>query len=327
MATELRDRNDRLVTYLRLSVTDRCDLRCHYCLPARPEFLPKHEVLSLEELLFLAEQFVRLGVSKIRITGGEPLVRKNVIWLLERVAKLDGLRELVVTTNGTRLEDMAAELRALGVQRLNISLDSLRADRFLQLTRNGDLTKVLRGIDAACAAGFKAIRLNTVLLGDGNSDEILDLIAFACERDIDISFIEEMPLGDIGRTRPDRAMTAADLLALAGQRYELQPSSYATGGPSQYWQVAGHRTRVGVIAPYTRNFCADCNRVRMTCTGVLHPCLGHLGTVSLAGAARAGDAAAVERLIRESLAAKPEGHEFATAPEARVMRYMATTGG
>lgn len=323
----LRDSCGRTASYLRLSVTDRCDLRCQYCLPARPAFLPKDEILSLEDMLFIAAEFVKLGVRKIRVTGGEPLVRRNVAWLLERLAALDGLRELVLTTNGTRLAGQAGELRALGVKRVNISLDTLRPDRFAELTRNGDLRKVLAGVDAACAAGFDAVRLNAVLMAGFNGDEILDLIGFACARGADIAFIEEMPMGDIGRRRDADALTADGVLAAAAECYELTPSAHATGGPARYYELAGQRTRLGVIAPYTRNFCADCNRLRLTCTGDLHPCLGHLGKVALAAAARARDAAALAKLAAAALAAKPEGHEFATAPEARVMRYMATTGG
>ncbi|MBF2735470.1 MAG: GTP 3',8-cyclase MoaA [Betaproteobacteria bacterium AqS2] len=323
----LRDSCGRTATYLRLSVTDRCDLRCQYCLPARPNFLPKDEILSLEEMLFIAEEFVKLGIRKIRVTGGEPLVCRNVSWLLERLAALDGLRELVLTTNGTRLAGQAEQLRKMGVKRVNISLDTLRPARFAELTRNGDLAKVLAGIDAACTAGFDAVRLNAVLMAGFNHDEILDLIDFACARGADIAFIEEMPMGDIGRRKDKDALTADGVLAAAAERYELQPSAHATGGPARYYELAGQKSRLGVIAPYTRNFCADCNRLRLTCTGDLHPCLGHMGKVALAGAARERDAAKLAALAAVALAAKPEGHEFASAPEARVMRYMATTGG
>lgn len=326
-ARPLIDPQGRQVTYLRMSVTDRCDLRCHYCLPLRPAFLPKKEVLSLEELLLAGRIFVALGVRKIRITGGEPLIRRDLCWLLERLAALEGLDELVLTTNGTRLAELGEELARIKVRRLNISLDTLRPATFRQITRNGELGKVLAGIEAACSAGFSAIRLNTVLMRGINDGEIGALVGYALSLGVDICFIEEMPMGETDRARPRRPFTAAELLeALAGD-YALTASSHHTGGPAQYFSVAGHRSKIGVIAPHTRNFCASCNRVRLTCTGQLYPCLGHMGGASLRRALQDGDEAEVERLIRSALARKPHGHEFDMQAQTKVLRYMAVTGG
>ena len=271
---ELYDQHGRKVVYIRMSVTDRCDLRCRYCLPEQPDFLPKNEILALEDLLFIASEFVRLGVTKIRVTGGEPLVRRNVAWLLEQIAVLPGLAELVMTTNGTMLAQQAKLLRKAGVRRLNISLDTLDAGKFRQLSRNGDLGKVLAGIEAACASGFGALKLNTVLMQGFNDDELCSLVSFAAERGMDISFIEEMPLGVIGRERGRHYLDAASALEILARKHVLIPSDHSTGGPSRYWQLEGHKSRVGFIAPHSRNFCESCNRVRVTCTGSLYPCLG-----------------------------------------------------
>ena len=323
----LIDRHGRTVHYVRLSVTDRCDLRCQYCLPERPVFLPKSEILTLEDIAFVAKVFVANGVTKLRVTGGEPLVRRGVETLLGELAALDGLRELVMTTNGTMLKDKAVRLRELGVSRVNVSLDTLRPDRFLELTRNGDHAKVVEGLTAACAAGFGAVRINTVLMRGFNDDELCDLVEFASERGADIAFIEEMPMGDTGRERPRRPMDSDELLKILSGRFELVATDHTTMGPARYWNVLGLTTRVGVIAPHSRNFCSSCNRVRLSCTGDLYPCLGHEGKVSLADAARDRDPGLVLALIRESLAAKPEGHEFDMPSGTQVMRYMAVTGG
>lgn len=323
----LVDRHGRRVSYLRLSVTDRCDLRCQYCLPERPVFLPKSELLSLEEIAFVAGVFVESGVTKLRVSGGEPLVRRGVETLLRGLSSLPGLRELVMTTNGTLLERKARELREAGVSRLNVSLDTLRPERFLELTRNGDHALVVRGIEAACAAGFDGVRINTVLMRGFNDDELCGLVRFADGLGADIAFIEEMPMGEVDRPRPSSPMDSNELLETLSREFTLTESSHSTQGPARYFGVAGRSVRVGVIAPHSRNFCSGCNRVRLTCTGDLYPCLGHMGRVSLAAAARAGDAEAVLALVRESLAAKPEGHEFDMGSGTSVMRYMAVTGG
>ena len=310
-----------------MSVTDRCDLRCHYCLPERPDFLPKSEILTLEDLAFIARGFVSLGVTKVRVTGGEPLVRRNVEWLLSELSSLDGLSELVLTTNGTSLADKAATLRSCGVRRVNISLDTLRPERFRELTRNGDLSRVTAGIDAACGAGFDAVKINTVMMRGFNDDEFCDLVGFAADRGADIAFIEEMPMGETDRDRPTAPLDSSELLGILSGRFELSRSGHTTGGPARYWDIVGGSTRVGIIAPHSLNFCSNCNRMRVSCTGDLFPCLGHEGKVSLAAAARDRDESGLEALIRASLGAKPDGHTFDMASGTHVMRYMATTGG
>lgn len=324
----LRDQHDRQVTYIRLSVTDRCDLRCRYCLPERPDFLPKADLLTLPQLLTIARSFVDLGVTKVRVTGGEPLMRRDLPWLLDQLAQLPQLRELTLTTNGTRLANMASELRQAGVERINISLDTLSPERFARLTRNGDLRKVLAGIEAAVAAQFTRLRLNTVLMQGFNDDELTKLVQFACELGIDITFIEEMPLGDLGRSSVEHSLDGTTVLERLGRDFELQPSNHSSGGPARYWSLANSATRVGIIAPHTRNFCADCNRVRISSTGTLYPCLGHDTGTALGAAARKEDQAELERLIRAALATKPSGHQFDwQTAGGQVLRYMATTGG
>lgn len=323
----LVDRHGRRVRYLRISITDRCDLRCQYCLPERPVFLPKSEILSLEDIAFVAGVFVANGVVKLRVTGGEPLVRRGVETLLGDLAGLDGLKELVITTNGTMLADKAEKLRDIGVNRVNVSLDTLQPGRFREITRNGDHALVTRGIEAACAAGFDAVRINTVLMRGFNDDELCDLVEFASGVGADIAFIEEMPMGETGRDRPRRPMDSNELMAILSERFELVASDHNTMGPASYWDVEGLPIRVGLIAPHSRNFCSNCNRVRLSCTGDLFPCLGHEGKVSLADAARARDGGQVLSLIQDSLAAKPKGHEFDMLAGTKVMRYMAVTGG
>lgn len=320
----------RRVSYLRLSVTDRCDFRCTYCMSEKMTFLPHSEVMSLEESLHVAETFVRLGVTKVRVTGGEPLVRRNVLWLLERIAALPGLRELVLTTNGSQLAKFARPLRAAGVKRLNISLDTLNPLRFQSITRVGRLETVIAGIDAAREAGFERIRLNALLLRDGNADELENLVQFAVDRGIDIAFIEEMPLGNVGhRARPLTAIEARQQMAA---RFPLYPVADKTGGPAEYWRVHGSDspTRVGFITPHSHNFCASCNRVRVTAKGDLYPCLGNDGMVPLLPVMRErpGDDETLREAIAGCLLKKPDGHRFTEQMEApKVMRYMSVTGG
>lgn len=323
----LIDQHGRRITYIRLSVTDRCDLRCQYCLPARPDFLPKSKVLSLEDLLTIATEFVALGVTKVRITGGEPLIRKDLPWLLERVAALPGVHELTLTTNGTQLAGMAREIKAAGVKRINISLDTLTPTRFAKLTRNGNLAKVLAGIEAAASAGFAGLRINTVLMQGFNDDELVRLVRFAIDHHADISFIEEMPLGGLGRAQVDHRLDSFTTLDKLGTDFDLTPSDHTSGGPARYWNIADCASRVGIIAPHTRNFCTGCNRVRITCTGDLYPCLGQNDVTPLAAAASKGDRQRLRQLIRATMATKPEGHEFSWDGTGHVLRYMATTGG
>lgn len=328
--TALIDRYGRKVDYIRLSITDRCDFRCVYCMSEDMTFLPREEVLSLEECARLVQVFVSLGVSKVRITGGEPLVRKNALWLFEEVGKLEGLRELVVTTNGSQLEHQAAALKKAGVRRINISLDSLDAERFRQITRVGDLDKVLRGISAAKLAGFDSIKLNTVLMRGINDDEALPLLNFAVEQGIDIAFIEEMPLGDVDHSRDATYVSNEATLRLLQSHYPLVSSAETTGGPARYWRVPNTQTKVGFISPHSHNFCESCNRVRITCKGELYLCLGQEDKVDLMPLLRdhPDDDRPLIEAIRGSMQVKPKGHDFDLRRAApAVVRFMSHTGG
>ncbi|HNC52131.1 MAG TPA: GTP 3',8-cyclase MoaA [Accumulibacter sp.] len=326
----LIDRYGRHVTYLRLSVTDRCDFRCGYCMAEEMSFLPRAQVLTLEECLRVARAFVDLGVSKVRVTGGEPLVRHDVVWLLERLARLPGLRELVITTNGSQLERFAAALCTAGVRRINVSLDTLRADRFREITRVGDLAKVLRGLAAAQAAGFERLKLNTVMMRGRNDDELLGLVEFAVERGMDIAFIEEMPLGEIGHGRQTSYFSSEEALARLQTRFRLLPSTETTGGPARYWRIPDTATRVGFISPHSHNFCDSCNRVRVTARGELYPCLGNNDASQLLPLLRAHptDDTALRTAIVRSMGIKAKGHDFGNQMDApQVIRFMSMTGG
>lgn len=326
----LVDRYGRRVDYLRLSVTDRCDFRCVYCMAEEMTFLPRSQVLSLEELLAVGSAFVALGVRRIRLTGGEPLVRRDLPWLVERLAALPGLDELTLTTNGSRLAAMAGELRRAGLKRLNVSLDSLDAQRFRDLTRTGNLDEVLAGLDAARAAGFARIKLNSVILRGRNDDEIVPLVDFARRQGFDISFIEEMPLGFIDEH--DRAlafMPSDEVRARIDGRWPLVPGEERSGGPSRYWRMAGSDTRVGFISPHSHNFCHLCNRVRVTVEGRLLLCLGNEHSVDLRRVLRGqpGDDAALRAAITAAMDLKPERHHFDLHEAPSIVRFMNTTGG
>jgi len=294
------------------------------------EFLPRSEVLSLEELYAVGRAFVELGVTKIRLTGGEPLVRRNVLWLAQELGRLPGLKELVLTTNGSQLERYARPLREAGIKRLNVSLDSLKPERFRELTRVGDLAKVLRGIAAARAAGFERIKLNAVILRGRNQDEIVPLAQFAVERGMDVSYIEEMPLGIIGEHDRAEAFCSSDEVREALEcHYTLVPTTESTGGPSRYYRVGGTNTRVGFISPHSHNFCASCNRVRVTTQGRLLLCLGqeHSADLRTVLRERPGDDAALKRAIVAAMALKPKGHDFRLDAAPVIMRHMSVTGG
>lgn len=326
----LQDGHGRRVTYLRLSLTDRCDFRCTYCMAEQMTFLPREKVMTLEECLRLSRLFVSLGINKLRITGGEPLVRQDALWLLERLAKLEGLKELVLTTNGSQLERFAAPLAQAGVQRINISLDSILPERFRAITRIGDLNKVLRGITAARTAGFKRIKLNTVMMRGVNDDELENLVAFAADQDLDIAFIEEMPLGDLGHGRSGTYYSSDEALARLTQRFSLQPCDDSTGGPARYWRLSGSDTRVGFIAPHSHNFCDTCNRVRVTATGDLYPCLGQNDATALLPLLRqpSDNDDRLRQAIMHTLGIKPLGHDFTRQLDSpQVVRFMSTTGG
>jgi len=326
----LVDQFGRIVDYIRLSITDRCDFRCMYCMSEDMTFLPRDEVLSLEECVRLVNIFVGLGVSKVRITGGEPLVRKNALWLFEAVGKLEGLNELVLTTNGSQLESQAKDLKNAGVKRINISVDSLNTERFKKITRTGELDKVLRGIQAAKKAGFESIKLNSVLMRGVNDDEALSLVKFAIDEAIDISFIEEMPLGDVTHTRESTFCSNEDTLKILQSEYPLISSTETTGGPARYWQVANTNTKIGFISPHSHNFCENCNRIRITCKGELYLCLGQEDKIELMPILRANpnDDQAIIDAVLASMAIKPKGHDFdLRRAEPAVIRFMSHTGG
>jgi len=320
----------RKVDYIRLSITDRCDFRCVYCMSEDMAFLPRDEVLSLEECARLVKVFVSLGVSKVRITGGEPLVRKNALWLFNEISQLPGMRELVLTTNGSQLEHQAFALKKAGVRRINISLDSLDAARFRKITRVGELDKVLRGIAAAKAACFEGIKLNTLLMRGMNEDEALPMVAFAIEQGIDISFIEEMPLGEVTHSRQSTYVSNDDILILLRARYDLISSLESTGGPSRYWKVPNTHTKIGFVSPHSHNFCESCNRVRISSKGELFLCLGNESKVDLREILRSypNDDSYLKDAIVESMCIKPKGHDFDLKRlQPSVIRFMSHTGG
>lgn len=323
----LLDKYGRRITYVRLSITDRCDFRCTYCMAEEMTFLPRNEVMSLEECLRVAKVFVGLGVNKLRITGGEPLVRKDIMWLIERLGVLPGLENLVLTTNGSQLDRFAAPLYAAKVKRLNISLDTLRTDRFKKITRIGELSKVLNGIEAARLAGFTRTKLNTVMMRGVNDDEFVDLVHFAIRNQLDLSFIEEMPLGAING-RNNTYISSEETRAVLGKHFELVPSTESSGGPARYWRIPGSESRIGFISPHSHNFCDTCNRVRVTAKGELYPCLGQNDASNLLPVLRAGDDAAVRQLIVDSMGIKPYGHDFTQQMDTpHVVRFMSMTGG
>ena len=328
--SQLVDRFGRQITYVRLSVTDRCDLRCVYCMVEEMTFLPRAQVLTLEEIARLGRCFSELGVTKLRITGGEPLVRRNVLWLFEQLGALPGIRDLTLTTNGTQLPKYAEALKAAGVKRINISLDSLKPDRFRAITRKGALGQVLAGIDAALEAGFERVKLNSVILKHRNHDEVCNLTAFALERGIDLSFIEEMPLGEIGdHDRAEAYYSSKDIRRDLAERFDLIPTTETTGGPSRYWRVAGFDNRIGFISPHSHNFCGDCNRVRVTAEGRLLLCLGQEHSTDLRRALRANptDDERVKQAIRAAMSIKPRGHDFGLSELPIIARHMNATGG
>ncbi|MBL4881290.1 MAG: GTP 3',8-cyclase MoaA [Oleispira sp.] len=325
---QLIDPFGRTIEYLRISVTDRCDLRCSYCMSEDVEFLPRQDILSFEEILRLANSFAQLGVKIIRITGGEPLMRKKLPELISRIKAIPGIEEVVMTTNGTLLTQYAKPLFEAGLSRLNISLDTLKADRFKQLTRRDRLQAVLDGIAEAKKYAFAAIKLNAVVMKGMNDDEIIALTDFAVANEIDITFIEEMPLGEVGYDRSMTFLSSADIKAVIQKQYDLIDSSYKTGGPAVYCGLENKKTRIGFISPHSNNFCSDCNRVRLTAVGRLLLCLGNENSQDLRTLMREGcdDQQLIEQLI-SALQLKPEKHEFNLAEEVKILRFMSHTGG
>jgi len=330
MTQQLIDDFGRRVSYVRLSVTDRCDFRCVYCMSEEMTFLPRAQVLTLEEMGTIARAFTEMGVEKIRLTGGEPLVRRGIEQLVDEIGALPGLNDFTMTTNGASLRKHAQRLRDGGMQRLNISIDSLDPERFKQLTRTGDLSKVIDGLRAAQEAGFERIKLNAVILKGRNDDEVLDLVEFARNEGVDISFIEEMPLGDVSDHNRDETYCSSDeVQALIEARYPLIPTTETTAGPSRYFKMADSRSRIGFISPHSHNFCSSCNRVRVTVEGRLLLCLGNEHSVDLRAVLRRhpGDMQALKTAIVNALPLKPERHHFTTDGDVQVVRFMNMTGG
>ncbi|WP_334148152.1 GTP 3',8-cyclase MoaA [Hyphomicrobium sp.] len=329
----LVDTFGRTITYLRVSVTDRCDLRCVYCMSEQMSFLPKRDLLSLDELDRLCSAFVRRGIRKIRLTGGEPLVRRNVMDLFRKLSRhleSGALTELTLTTNGTQLAKHACELAALGVRRVNVSLDSLDEDRYRQITRWGDLKATLKGLDEAQAAGL-SVKLNVVALRGVNEDELEDLLLFAHRRNADMTLIESMPMGDIGVHRADQYLPLSIVRARLMSRFTFDEDDFSTGGPARYVLVRETGRRLGFITPLTHNFCESCNRVRVSCTGTIYSCLGQDNAFDLRGPLRADP---TDRLLQHTIDAaildKPRGHDFVIdrrLSDPSISRHMNVTGG
>ena len=326
----LIDQFHRKINYLRLSITDRCDFRCVYCMNEDMQFLPRDEVLSLEESLRLVKIFTSLGVTKLRVTGGEPLVRKNIAWLFEGLGQIEGLKEIVLTTNGSQLAHHAHMLKMSRVKRINISLDSLDPMLFKKITRTGDLDKVMLGIDEAIKEGFSNLKLNTVLMKDVNDHEAMDLVNFAINKKMDISFIEEMPLGAINHKRKDTFISNDEVLKKLQAHFNLIPTTFTSGGPAKYWQIANQGTKIGFISPHSHNFCDTCNRVRVSSKGELFLCLGQEEKIELMPLLRQypDDDWPIQKAILESMKIKPESHDFnLETNKPSVIRFMSHTGG
>ena len=326
----LVDKFGRTVDYVRLSVTDRCDFRCVYCMTENMTFLPRKQILSLEEIYEIALAFTELGVKKIRLTGGEPMVRSDVMSLIGKLGSLPGLDELLLTTNGAQLQKFAPLLKEAGLNRINISIDSLDAERFKRISRVGRLEKVLAGIEAARVAGFDRIKLNSVIMRGYNEDEVIALTDYALDRDIDIAFIEEMPLGDASdHSREETTCSNEWVRGQIEQKYQLIDSAEKTAGPSRYAKIVGKKSRIGFISPVSHNFCEDCNRVRVTVEGRLLLCLGNEHSVDLRAVLRDGASTHndLKRAIIESMDLKPERHYFYDKEHAQPVRLMNMTGG
>lgn len=327
----LADSFGRRISYLRLSVTDRCDFRCRYCMSERMQFLPKREILSLEELAALADAFIARGIKRIRLTGGEPLVRRGIEDLVRTIGRRigDGLDELTITTNGSQLRQYAPALADAGVRRINVSLDSLDPDRFSFITRRGDLATVLDGIAAAREAGI-AVKINMVALKDVNEDEIEPMLRWCAAEGHDLTLIETMPLGEVEDDRTDRYLPLDGVRRDLEQRFTLSPIDYRTGGPARYVRVEELDAKLGLITPLTNNFCDGCNRVRVTATGQIYMCLGHDDRLDLRQALREGKPGEIDQLLDRAMRMKPERHAFridtpGAAPA--VARHMSVTGG
>jgi len=327
MQPKLTDPFNRTIEYIRLSVTDRCDLRCFYCLPEDyRDFTEPEEWLTFEEIGRLIGTFAVLGVRRVRITGGEPLLRKNLPDLAARLSQLHGIDDLSLSTNAVGLSRQAAELKQAGISRINVSLDSLNADRFKQITK-GKLDRVLSGLIAARAAGFAPIKINMVVMKDINDDEVEDMVEFCIENDFTLRFIETMPMGETGRMAADHYIDLQTVKQRLGERYELLPGVMPGGGPARYARVAGTELRIGFITPISQHFCETCNRVRLAADGRLHLCLGQEHSFDFRTLLRRGATdTELQDAVIEAIALKPERHEFNEKPQ-QVVRFMAKTGG
>lgn len=326
----LIDKFGRHVDYIRLSVTDRCDFRCVYCMTEEMTFLPRSQILSLEEIYQIAQAFTELGVKKIRLTGGEPLVRSDVMSLVKKLGALPGLEELLLTTNGAQLEKYSLALKEAGMNRINISIDSLDPERFKRISRVGKLERVLSGIEAARKVGFDRIRLNTVIMRGYNEDEVIPLTRYALDRDIDIAFIEEMPLGEASDHSREETTCSNDWVRKqVEQEFQVVNSETKTAGPSRYVQVVGKKSRIGFISPVSHNFCEDCNRVRVTVEGRLLLCLGNEHAVDLREILRDNSLTQddLKEAIIKSMDLKPERHYFYDNEHTQPVRLMNMTGG
>ena len=328
---KLTDPFNRTIRYLRLSVTDRCDFRCVYCMAEEMTFLPRKNILSIEELSLIGESFAQLGVTKVRITGGEPLIRNNIIQLFNNLGATEAIKDLCVTTNGSQLAQYASALKTAGVTSINISLDSLSASKFHTITRHGNLAQVIEGIRAAKKSGVPRVKINSVILKNQNFDEVLPLTDFALNEGVDISFIEEMPLGEINsHKRETEFVKSQTLREVISTKYSLSEYHFNSGGPSRYWRIDGYNNRIGFISPHSDNFCASCNRVRVTATGKLLLCLGNDHAVDLKAILRNDSPDKKHELldaISQSMQIKPEKHHFDLSAPVDIVRFMNTTGG
>lgn len=327
--TALTDRSGRSISYLRLSVTDRCDFRCSYCMPASARFMQPERLMTLEECLELVRVFVGIGVRKVRLTGGEPLLRKNLVSLIRNIVSLPERPDVVLTTNGSQLSKHARELKEAGLARINVSLDSLDNANFLRITHNGRLEQVLDGLFAAKWAGFERIKLNAVAMRGVNDHEIVGLVAFAIRHGFNISFVEEMPFGDVARNRQHSFMSSAEVRQTIQEAFMLVPTTETTGGPARYYRASGTETRIGFISPYTHNFCDTCNRVRVTAGGELYTCLANDHTVPLLPLLRAAsyEPERLREAIIHAMGDKPTGHDFENNHTSQIVRFMSMTGG
>jgi cyclic pyranopterin phosphate synthase len=330
-STAMRDRHGRRIDYLRISVTDRCDLRCRYCMSETMQFLPRREILTLEEIAVIAERFISRGVRRIRLSGGEPLVRRDfgdLARALGRHVASGKLDELTLTTNGTQLASHAEMLFDAGVRRINVSLDALDPEIFAHVTRGGDVEKVLTGLEAARSAGLR-VKLNMVALRGVNEQQVLPLLAYCEENGFDLTLIETMPLGEVTEDRSDRFLPLIEAIAPVRERHALIPLEDRTGGPSRYFALSGMKTRLGLITPLSHNFCADCNRMRLTCQGRIYMCLGHEEHIDLKAAFRTHGVEGIDALLDQALATKPLAHDFSVAKGAgpATQRHMNVTGG